>query len=128
MHTSLAILTLFALLGQSAPAPTGRVLVLALPHALQTGETALLEVKVGILQRGAEIEIETTAGQPLGTISPFGIRSGEPAGVYTIPVPANAIANGHIWLRLLLDYGQAQRAPTVKEVTRIRVKIMPAPQ
>jgi hypothetical protein len=126
MHAPLAILTLFALLGQPAPAPAGRVLVLALPHALQAGETALLEVKVGILQRGAEIEIETTAGQPLGTISPFGIRSGQPAGAYTVPVPANAIANGHVSLRLLLDYGQARRAPTVKEVTRVRVKIMPA--
>jgi hypothetical protein len=127
MHASLIALTFFALLGQAPHAPTGRVVTLALPHALRAGETAWIEVKVGVLEHKAEIEIETTAGQPLGVISPFGIRAGHPSGTYTVPLPAEAISHDRVSLRLFLDEnGHPHRAPTPKEVTGVRVKIMPA--
>ena len=125
MHAPLVALVFFALMGQ--PAPAGRVVALALPQGLRAGETAWLEVKIGVIERGDEIEIQTTAGQPLGTISPFGIHAGQPAGTYTVPVPAEAISNNHLSLRLLIDEpGHAQRGPTMKEVSRVRLKIMPA--
>jgi hypothetical protein len=127
MYALIAPLAFFAVLAQPAQQVPGRVMTLALPHALRAGETAWLEVKVGVIERGEEIEIQTTAGQPLGTISPFGVRSGQPAGTYTVPVPPGAIANDHLSLRLLIDQSShAQRGPTVKEVSRVRVKIMPA--
>jgi hypothetical protein len=127
MCALVAAFAFFAVLAQPAQQVPGRVVTLALPHALRVGETAWLEVKVGVIERGEEIEIQTMAGQPLGTISPFGIRSGQPNGTYTVPVPPGAIANDHVSLRLLIDQsGHAQRGPTVKEVSRVRVKIMSA--
>jgi hypothetical protein len=127
MYVLMAAFAFFAVLAQPAQQVHGRVMTLALPHALRAGETAWLEVKVGVIERGEEIEIQTTAGQQLGTISPFGIRSGQPNGTYTVPVPPGAIANDHLSLRLLIDQpGHAQRGPTMKEVSRVSVKIMPA--
>lgn len=126
MQAPLAALALFALLAQTAYTVPGRVVTLALPHALHEGETAWLEVRVGVIERGAEIEIATKAGQSLGVISPFGIRSGRQAGTYTVPLPADAISDDRIALRMLLSHDGRQRAPTAKEVKSIRVKIMPA--
>lgn len=120
MRAPLAVLALFALLAQSS---AGRIETLVLPHTLRAGETVWLEVTVGAVERGAEIEIATTSGRLLGVISPFGIRSGSPAGTYTIPVPADAVSNGRVSLRLSLNQHQSQRAPTLQEVKSIRVKI-----
>jgi len=127
MQFPLLALAFFGLLGPPAHAPAGRVVTLALPHPLRPGETAWLEVTVGVLENKAEIEIQTTEGRELGVISPFGIRPGSPAGTYTVPVPLDAISHDHLPLRLFLDRnGHPLRAPTAKEVTSLRVKIMPA--
>ena len=127
MHAPLATLALFALLAQTTYTVPGRVVTLVLPHAPREGETAWLQVKVGAIERGAEIEITTTAGQSLGVISPFGIRSGRQAGTYTVPLPADAISDDRVSLRLTLNQGgHPQRAPTTKEVKSIHVKLMPA--
>jgi hypothetical protein len=126
-YAPLAALVFLALLAQLVFAATGRVVNLVLPHSLRSGETAWLELDIGTMERGAEIEIATTTGRPLGVISPFGIRSGHQAGTYTVPVPAEAISDDHISLRVSLDqYGHEQRAPTADEVKAIRVKVMPA--
>ena len=106
---------------------TGRVVTLAMPHALRAGEAVWIELKVGSIARGAEIEISTTAGQFLGVVSPFGIRSGEDAGTYTVPVPPNAISDNRLCLRLTLKTeNNEKRAPTTKEVREVRLKIVPA--
>jgi hypothetical protein len=124
MSTLAVTLLSFALLAQTAPAARGRVVSLPLPHALEAGEVAWVEVKVGVIERGAEVEIETTAGQKLGTISPYGIRSGAPAGTYNVPVPPDAISDGRLKLRLTLRrYGGVRRAPTTKEVKGVRLKV-----
>jgi hypothetical protein len=126
VHAPLAILALFALLAQATSTAAGRVVTLVLPHALRTGETAWIEVKVGAIERGMEIEITTTAGRSLGVISPYGVRSGREAGTYTVPLPADAISDDRVALRVLLNHDGHQRAPTAKEVKSIRVKVMPA--
>lgn len=126
MRVLLATPGFFLLLGQLALAVDGRTMTLALPHPLRAGETAWLEVKVGVLERGAEIEITTAAGQSLGVISPFAIRSGRQAGAYPVPVPADAIRDGRLALVVSLNRnGHPKRAPTAKELKRIRLKIMP---
>jgi hypothetical protein len=113
-----------ALLAQTASAAQGRLVTLALPHAPGDGEVVWLEVKVGRIQRGAEIEVSTTEGQTLGVISPYGIRSGAEAGTYNVPVPPDAIKGGRLKLRVTLNrYGRAERAPTAKELKGLRVKI-----
>lgn len=124
MSTLAVTLLSFALLAQAAAAPAGRVVSLRLPHALRAGEVMWVELKVGVIERGAEIEVATTGGESLGVISPYGIRSGAPAGAYTVPVPPGAASGGRVKLRLTLNrYGRAKRAPTSKEVKGVRLRI-----
>jgi hypothetical protein len=123
MRTLGALLAFFALLAQPS---AGRVETLVLPHALRSGETAWLEVTVGVIPRGAEIEVATTSGRLLGVISPFAIRSGNPAGTYTLPLPAEVISDSRVSVRVSLNYYHSQRAPTQEEVKEIRVKIADA--
>jgi hypothetical protein len=122
----LAALVSFALFAQTADAPPGRVVTLSLPKAPVTGKAFWVELKLGAIERGKEIEIATTAGKSLGVISPFGIRSGAQAGTYIVPLPAEVISNKRVTLRLTVNqYGHAKRAPTVKEVKGIRLRITP---
>lgn len=119
-------LTLIAL-PAGAAAPPGEW-TLALPRRLQAGESAVLVVTVGVIQRGQEILATTISGQPIGTISPFGIRSGQEAGSYVLPVPAGAVRNGRLSLRLRITGGDGPpRAPTAQEVKSVELRITPAP-
>ena len=115
----------------STPAPTAqsrqagdaREMTLTLPHALRKGETAWLLVAVGAVGHN-EIQLTTQSGQSLGTISPFGIRSGQAAGTYTIPVPAEALSGRRLVLRLSVPQaGGLQRATTTEEVKSVRLVI-----
>ena len=125
MGAPLAALAFFALLAQPGSASVGRAVTLRLPHALRAGDTAWLKVRIGVIARGEEIEITTTEGRLLGVISPYAIRSGREAGTYTIPLPADAISDDRVSVRLLVDnHGHAQRAPAAAEVKSITVKIM----
>ena len=127
MHTLLATLIFFALLVQTAGAP-GRVVNLVLPRDLSADEGAAVEVKVGVIARGAQIKVETTSGKLLGVISPYGIRSGDEAGTYPIPVPPEAISNKRVSLRISLSYNRSKRAPTAQEVRSVQLKITPGRQ
>jgi hypothetical protein len=100
-----------------------REMTLALPHALHKGETAWLLVRVGVLDDD-QVQLMTKDGRPLGTISPHSERSGQPAGTYTVPVPAEDLGDGHLALRLsVIQPGQAPRAPTTEEVQNLRLLI-----
>ena len=102
--------------------------MLTLPHELHAGEIVWLEVRVGVIERGADVEIKTEEGDLLGVISPHAIRTGHPAGIYTVPVPATAISKNRVVLRVVLDdYQRPKRAPTAKEVPEIRIKITAVP-
>jgi len=122
MHTLLAALISFALLVQTAGAP-GRVVNLVLPRSLAENESVVVELKLGVLARGAEIQVETTSGRMLGVISPYGIRSGNEAGTYTVPVPPEAISNQRVSLRITLSHNHSKRTPTTKEVRSVRLQI-----
>jgi len=100
-----------------------RETTLTLPHALRKGETAWLLVEVGAIDSN-QIQLMTQDGHPLGTISPYGVRSGQAAGTYTVPVPAEDLVDGRIALRMsVIQSGQAQRAPTTAEVRSLRLLI-----
>jgi hypothetical protein len=125
MQTLYATLISFALLVQTAGAP-GRVVNLVLPRSLTAEEGISVELKLGVLERGNEIEIETMSGKLLGVISPYGIRSGEEAGTYTVPVPPKLVANKRLSLRIILDqHSRGKRAPTNKELRGVRLQITP---
>ena len=98
-----------------------RTVTLVLPHALREGESATLLVSVGVIPRSAEIEITTTSGKLLGVISPYGIRAGHESGTYTVPLTAEAISGKHVCVRVSLRANGKVRAPTMKEVKRVRV-------
>ena len=129
MGTSLAALALLTLLAlpACASAASGDV-ELTLPRPLKTGEAATVVVEVGVLQRGHEIVVTTSSGQLIGTISPYGIRSGQAAGSYALPVPAAVVKDDKLSLRLrVTGTGGPPRAPTDQEVKGLKVSITPAP-
>jgi hypothetical protein len=114
----------FSFLAQQAYGVEWREVELILPRALERGETVLVEVQLGTLPRGMEIEISTASGRELGAISPHGIRTGNEAGTYSLPIPADVFRNRHASIRLSINQpDRTRRAPTADEVKRVRVKI-----
>ena len=123
MPTFLATLFSLALVVQAANAP-GRVVNLVLPRSLNEGEGIAVELKLGVLERGDEIQVETTSDKLLGVISPYGIRSGNEAGTYTVPVPVKEISNKRVSLRLTLNkHSRGKRAPTTQELRSLKLTI-----
>lgn len=121
-------IAVLALLAQPADGAMSQTMaapdiVLTLPRALRAGETAFVEVQVGPIGR-REIDVATASGRPLGTISPFGVRAGQDAGTYTLPLPADAIAGGRVVLRLTISQpGGAPRPPTADEVRSVTLRV-----
>lgn len=125
MQMLFANLLAFALLVQTGSAP-GRVVNLVLPRNLNEDEGVAVELTLGVLERGAEIQVETKSGKLLGVISPYGIRSGHEAGTYTVPVPAKAISNNRVSLRIILNrHSRGKRAPTAQELKSVKLTITP---
>ena len=127
--TSTFVLALAAL--QAAPPPAAapqqsgevREMTLTLPHVLRKGETAWLLVEVGAVDSG-QIQLMTRDGHPLGTISPHGVRPGQAAGTYTLPLPTEDFVDERIVLQLsVIQAGQAPRAATRAEVKSVRLLI-----
>jgi hypothetical protein len=126
MQTLIATFFAFALLVQTAGAP-GRVVNLVLPRSLNEDESVAVELKLGVLERGAVIQVQTTSGKRLGAISPYGIRSGNEAGTYTVPVPAEEISNNRVALRITLNHhSRGKRAPTMQELRSVKLTIIPS--
>jgi hypothetical protein len=129
MRPAAAALALLVLLAQDGSAQDGNVaaardITLALPHPLRAGETASIEVQLGPVSRGRVINVTTAAGRPLGTISPFGVRRGQDAGTYTLPVPPDAISDGRVSARLTISQpGAPPRAPTAQEVRDVKLTV-----
>ena len=130
-------LAAFGLLGAgvlAAQAPAGPVgpedvLRLKLRRGLADGESVRARLSVGLLPRGAKVVVRTPDGKIAGTVSPFGVRPGSKAGVYTIPVPASAVAGDEVVLRLrVLEKGAAaDRRPTAAEIEGAEAVIMATP-
>ncbi|MBW8811590.1 MAG: hypothetical protein JF591_22830 [Lysobacter sp.] len=95
---------------------------LTLPHALDAADNVYLQVRLGALAGGQEIELSTDSGRHLGVISPHGIRPGRDAGTYTVPVPAEAIRDGRVRIRFITTpAGGAARDATADEVREVRL-------
>ena len=127
MRVLAAAVVYFVVLMQQAEAAEGLDLDLTLPRELKAGETVFVELQLGLLSRGHELEVTTVAGRQLGVISPFGVRTGQQAGTFTLPVPPDVFVNGHVRLRLLLNqHLEKHRTPSAAQVKSVRVKIAPA--
>lgn len=126
MRVAVSVLVLSTVLAYGLD---GRDVTLTLAHPLRAGEALSLELRVGAIPRGSEIEITTPSGRTLGTISPYGTRSGREGGTYTVPLPADVVSNNNVSLRLsITGYGRAQRAPTSDEVKSVRLKTATVPR
>ena len=115
-----ALAMLFTLCGRAAAQDR----TLTLPQPLQSGDTAFIEVTLGVIGPGQEIEITTSGGRTLGVISPHAIRAGNAAGTYTLPLPADAICHGRVAITLRVTRSDAKaRMPTADEVRGVRVVV-----
>lgn len=124
MRPGAAVFALLALLAQHANAASALDMTLVLPHPLRLGETAWIEVQVGPIGRGQEIDVTTASGQELGVISPFGVRVAQDAGTYTLPLPADAISDGRVSVRLTITQpGGPPRAPSATEVRGVKLTV-----
>jgi hypothetical protein len=114
----------FALLLAQCGRAAAQDMMLTLPKPLQADDTAYIEVQVGVIGPGQEIEIATPGGRTLGVISPHGIRAGNAAGTYTLPLPADAICHGRIAVKLMITRSDAApRVPNADEVRGVRIVV-----
>ncbi len=114
----------FALLFAQCGRAAAQDMTLTLPKPLHSDETAYIEVQLGVIGPGQEIEITTPGGRTLGVISPHGIRAGNAAGTYTLPLPANAICHDRVAIKLMITRSDAApRTPTADEVRGVRVVV-----
>jgi hypothetical protein len=127
---ALALLAHLALNGKAVLAQdAAQSMALQLPRPLAANETAFIEVQLGRIGRGRTIEITTASGQPLGTVSPFAVRTGHDAGTYPVPIPKDAIRDGRLSIRLTISQpGGSPRAPTAEEVRGVKLGVGPAPR
>ena len=124
----LAACALIALLAQGAsvPATAAPTTVLTLPRPPAAQEAVWLSVRVGVLQRGARVLVFSDEGTLLGAISPFAIPPGHEAGTYTIPLPENAVRDGRVVVRLVVeDRKHAARPATGGEVEDVGLVYVP---
>jgi hypothetical protein len=121
-------LAAYALLaaGLAETQEAARTVTLALPHPLGAGDSAWIEVQLGPVGR-REINVTTASGEPLGTISPYGIRAGQDAGTYSLPVPSDAIKDDRLSLQLSISQPGGSRAPTAQEVQEVTLRIARGP-
>jgi hypothetical protein len=121
------VLMLMLAAGQVARPGAARAVTLKVPSGVPQGGSAWLEVALGLVERGAEVEVTTAAGRTIGVISPYAIQPGHEAGTYTVPLPPDAISHDHISLLIWLRRdGKPPRAPKMSEVKSVRISITPA--
>ena len=95
---------------------------LTLPQPMKAGANAWLEVQVGPLAPGQRVRVTTLTGEPIGTIAPFGPPQRGRPGVYSLPVPPDAIHDGALSVRVVVTQLNAPpRAPTAAEVESLRL-------
>lgn len=99
---------------------------LALPRATAPGEEAWLRVRAGTLPKGVALRISTADGKELATFAPFGVRSAQAGGDYTVPLPKEVIVGGHASLGIeVVDAKGVARAPTAKEIEGVELINVP---
>jgi len=126
----LAACVLTALLAQGAAAagtpPSADRVVLTLPRPPAPNESVWLSVRLGALQRGARVLVLSDDGQLLGAISPFAIPPGQKAGAYTIPLPDNAVRDGRVAVRVVVEEREhVTRSSTHGEVEDVGLVYVP---
>jgi hypothetical protein len=102
---------------------------IALPRMPAAGQRVLLEVALGAIGSGSEVVLRTPDGLLIGTVSPHGIRPGNAAGTYVVPVPPKALRrmrqDGRLRLRIRIERaGAAARPVRADEVRSLRAVLV----
>lgn len=87
----------------AAAADASGVVELMLPRPPAAQEAVWLQVQPPPLARGTRLRVLTGDGVLLGAVVPFGTRPDQDSGTYTIPLPATAIVDGRVRLRLEIE-------------------------
>ena len=101
---------------------------LTMPRTPNADEAVRVELTVGVLPRDASIVVRTMDGEIAGAVSPFGVKPGEPAGVYTIPLSEAVLRDGEVSLMLELEQKNVEevRAPSEDEFLGAELVYIPA--
>lgn len=114
-RTALTACALIVLLAQGsamgAPPGADRV-VLTVPRAPAADEALWLNVRLGVLERGARVLVLSDDGKLLGAISPFAIVPGQKAGTYTIPLPESSVREGRVAVRVVVEEAERVTRPS----------------
>jgi hypothetical protein len=107
--------------------PDGK-LTLTLLRPPTADEMVAVRLTVGALARNARIVVRTADGEIAGTVAPFGMKPGQKAGVFTIPIPGKALTNNQVSLKLevLEKDAKAARAATRTEIEDAKLVLIPA--
>jgi hypothetical protein len=117
--SALAAFATLALAAQPADAAT-RTITLHLQHALTPHQALVAIVRLGAVPRGTTILVQTADGRLLGAISPYAIVPGQEAGTYMVPVPADAVKDGEVTLRVGVETSATlTRTPRADEVRSV---------
>ena len=97
--------------------PSGKLTV-PLTRKQSRDESIVLRLKVAPLQDGATIEVSTLDKTLVGGVAPFGVRPGSKARFYSIPIPAKAVVDNNVTVRLEVveKTSKRKRSPTRTEI------------
>lgn len=122
MRAAAAMLWFAALLVQGGCAAADAYRQLALPHPPRPGERVYLEVRLGAFAPGQELELSDASGRALGTVSPHGPHGERGSGTFVLPVPAEAMRDGRLRVRLSVTRsGAPAREPEADEVQSLKL-------
>jgi hypothetical protein len=93
---------------------------LTLPREPAYDEAVWLQIQVGVLAPRTSIRVDSSEGELLGSVSPYGSARGAPSATYLVPLPKTAIVNGRIRVRLTVEQPEKpSRAPRADEVENV---------
>jgi len=124
------LLSVLAAAGQTNQDNAGRSVNLRLPKSAAPDGRIWLELKVGVLTRGTEIEIRAADGRILGVISPYGakFRDADAVSIYAVPIPRDVVDDGQLAVRLIVTGpNRSQRTPTKRDIRSVRLKVTASP-
>jgi hypothetical protein len=88
---------------------TSGKLTVALTHKQSSDEMIVLRLKVAPLPDGATIDVFTLDKTLVGGVAPYGVRPGSKARYYSIPIPASAVVEKKVSVRLEVVEKSTQR-------------------
>jgi hypothetical protein len=93
-----------------------------------SGERLVLRLKVASLKDGSSLELSAPDNTHVGGVSPFGVRPGSKARYYSIPLPAKALVDDKVTLKVeVVDKsGKKERAATRTEIEDATLVFTPA--